>query len=166
VVVRIKFKLKAPRNAPRRSFSAVAACLAVCASSTADMPPAPPTRAVASYTQPAESYIKAERIQKVAPDPRAAYLERFFHRYHCPAPYHVVEYLRAADDYQLDYRLLPAISVRETQCGVTETENNRWGFRNGQHSFPSVEEGIEFMAHRLAGHVYYRGKTLQQKLFT
>ncbi len=98
-------------------------------------------------------------------DPRIARLESFFHSYNCPAPYHVSDYLRAADDYQLDYRLLPAISIRETQCGIAETENNHWGFRNGQHSFPSVEDGIKFMAHRLAEHVYYKGKTLQQKLF-
>jgi hypothetical protein len=101
-----------------------------------------------------------------AADPRIERLERFFHVYHCPAPYHVSEYLRAADDYQLDYRLLPAVSIRETQCGATEVENNRWGFRNGQYSFPTVEAGIEFMAHRLAEHAYYKGKTLQQKLFT
>ncbi len=106
------------------------------------------------------------RIAVAAPDPRIARLERFFHVYHCPAPYHVSDYLRAADDYQLDYRLLPAISIRETLCGVEETQNNLWGFRNGQVGFPSVEDGIEFLAHRLAEHVYYKGKTLQQKLFT
>jgi hypothetical protein len=103
---------------------------------------------------------------RVAADPRIARLESFFQRYHCPAPYHVPEYLRAADEYQLDYRLLPAISLRETRCGVGENANNRWGFRNGNAEFPSIEDGIDFMAHRLAEHNYYKGKTLQQKLFT
>jgi hypothetical protein len=105
-------------------------------------------------------------IRQPAADPRIARLERFFGIYHCPTPYLVSEYLRAADDYQLDYRLLPAISIRETQCGATTTENNRWGFRNGEYNFPSLEAGIEFMAQRLAEHVYYKGKSLQQKLFT
>jgi hypothetical protein len=101
-----------------------------------------------------------------APDPRIARLERFFHIYHCPEPYHVSDYLRAADDYQLDYRLLPAVSVRETLCGIAAVENNWWGFHNGTEGFPSIEAGIDFMAHRLAEHPYYKGKTLQQKLFT
>jgi hypothetical protein len=126
---------------------AAAACLALCASSTADMPP-------------------ALTIRYPATDPRGARLEQFFNSYHCPTPYYVSEYLRAADDYQLDYRLLPAVSVRETLCGVGEVANNRWGFHNGTEGFPSIEAGIEFMAHRLTQHPYYKGKTLQQKLFT
>jgi len=127
---------------------AAAACLALCASSTADMPPA-----------------LTIRVAIPEPDPRIALLERFFHIYRCPTPYHVSDYLRAADDNQLDYRLLPAISIRETRCGVEQVENNWWGFHNGLEGFPSVEDGIEFMAHRLAEHPYYKGKTLQEKLF-
>ena len=99
-------------------------------------------------------------------DARATRLVRFFQHYNCPTPYHIDDYLRAADVYQLDYRLLPAISVRETTCGVTEQQNNRWGFHPGHQSFESVEEGIDFLAGRLAQGYYYRGKTLQQKLFT
>ncbi len=107
----------------------------------------------------------APRPEAAHPDPRIARLERFFHEYHCPAPYHVAGYLHAADDYLLDYRLLPAVSIRETRCGAAAA-NNRWGFRNGQHRFLSVDAGIEFLAHRLAEHPYYKGKTLPQKLFT
>jgi hypothetical protein len=151
VIVRIKLK-PLPRFGWLQS-SAALACLALCASSTADMPPAQPFHAIvrSSISFP--------------PDPRIASLESFFHRYHCPTPYHVSDYLEAADDYQIDYRLLPAISIRETQCGVAEADNNRWGFQNGHASFPTVEDGIKFMTHRLAEHVYYKGKTLQQKLF-
>jgi hypothetical protein len=101
------------------------------------------------------------------PDPRAASLERLWQRYHCPAPHHTSEYLNAADGYGLDYRLLPAISIRETLCGAAEKQNNRWGFHPGRRtSFPSIQVGIDFLARRLAGHPLYRGKTLQDKLFT
>ena len=99
-------------------------------------------------------------------DSRSARLEKFFRRYRCPAPYHVSEYLRVADSYELDYRLLPAISIRETRCGATEKDNNRWGFHPGQEGFASIPTGIEFMAHRLAEHPLYKGKTLEDKLFT
>lgn len=99
-------------------------------------------------------------------DPRISRLERFFRHYNCPQPYHVADYLRASDGYQLDYRLLPAISIRESQCGVTEQRaNNHWGYHPSRQSFSTVESGIYYVAHQLAEGYYYRGKTLQQKLF-
>jgi hypothetical protein len=100
------------------------------------------------------------------PDPRIVRLESFFHRYHCPAPLYVADYLQKADKYGLDYRVLPAISIRETHCGLAESGNNRWGFRNGAVNFASIEAGIDFMTHRIAEHPYYRGESLPRKLFT
>lgn len=127
-----------------------AAGLALCATATADFPVVrmSPTPAVPSR-----------------PDPRIARLEKFFQIYHCPGPRQVAEYLRAADGYGLDYRLLPAVSIRETQCGRTEKQpHNPWGYHH--ESFPSTEIGIDFLAHRLTQHPLYRGKSLQGKLFT
>lgn len=99
-------------------------------------------------------------------DPRIPRLQRFFHHYNCPEPYHVRAYLRASDDYQLDYRLLPAISIRESLCGVSQQmANNHWGYHPGRQSFPTVETGIDYVAHQLAEGFYYRGKTLEEKLF-
>jgi hypothetical protein len=98
-------------------------------------------------------------------DPRIERLERFFKIYHCPAPHHTYEYLKAADGYGLDYRLLPAVSIRETLCGVAERrQNNRWGYHS--ENFPSIEAGIDFLARRLTQHPLYKGKTLQGILFT
>ena len=123
-----------------RALAAMVAGLAVSATGTADVP-------------------------DVKPDPRIARLETFFRSYHCPAPLHTVEYVRAADSYGLDYRLLPAVSIRETQCGKTERRrHNHWGFH--QENFASVEAGIEFLARRLTRHPLYRGKTLEGILFT
>jgi len=96
---------------------------------------------------------------------RTANLQKFFARYHCAKPYPILDYLRIADHYQLDYRVLPAISIRETGCGKSGGPlNNLWGFH--QQSFPSLAAGIEFLAHRLTQHKLYREKTLDQKLFT
>ena len=104
----------------------------------------------------------------VPPDPKARLvrLERFFVHYNCPAPRHVTEYVKAADRYGLDYRLLPALSIRETQCGRQETGNNRWGYHPGRQTFPSIEAGIDYVARQLAENPYYQGKTLSDKLFT
>jgi hypothetical protein len=101
------------------------------------------------------------------PDHRIARLEKFFKTYHCPMPYHTSDYLRAADGYGLDYRLLPALSIRETLCGKAERQqHNAWGYHPGHQTFPSVEIGIDFVAQRLAEHQLYKGKTLDDKLFT
>jgi hypothetical protein len=123
--------------------------LALFATTTADIP--------AALLRPALS-------SKV--DARIARLERFFHFYGCPRPYHVAEYLRAADTYQLDYRLLPSISIRETQCGIAQWENNWWGYHPHQQTFPSVEVGIDYVSKQLAENPYYKGKMLHDKLFT
>jgi hypothetical protein len=99
-------------------------------------------------------------------DPRIGRLERFFDLYRCPAPYYVKEYLSAADRYGVDYRLLPAVSVRETLCGVEGWRNNRWGYHPGVQAFSSVEAGIDFVTRQLAENPFYKGKTLPDKLFT
>jgi hypothetical protein len=81
-------------------------------------------------------------------------------------PQYISEYIHAADRYGLDYRMLPALSIRETQCGLTERQNNRWGYNSGRQGFPSIEAGIDFVARKLADQPPYKGKTLRQKLFT
>jgi hypothetical protein len=101
-----------------------------------------------------------------AADPRGARLEAFFKAYDCPAPLHVEEYLKAADSHSLDYRILPAISLVETTCGAFERLNNRWGWDSAQSGFPSVPDGIEFITAQLAENPRYKGKTVEQKLFT
>jgi hypothetical protein len=137
--------LQSHRQWPRLLTGAVAG-LAACAATTADVPP--------------------ERIP-FTPDHRIARLENFFRTYHCPTPYHTSDYLRAADGYGLDYRLLPALSIRETLCGKAERQqHNAWGYHPGHQSFPSMEIGIDFVAQRLAQHRLYKGKTLDDKLFT
>jgi len=101
------------------------------------------------------------------PDPRIARLEKFFEIYHCPTPRYTSQYLRAADRYGLDYRLLPAVSIRETSCGKNANQrNNPWGYHPGRQDFPSIEAGLEVLAQRLAENSLYKGKTLPDKLFT
>ena len=99
-------------------------------------------------------------------DPRTVRLEAFFKAYDCPAPLHVEEYLKAADSHALDYRLLPAISLVESTCGAFQRMNNRWGWDSVQSGFASVPEGIDYITEQLADNPSYRGKTVEEKLFT
>lgn len=97
-------------------------------------------------------------------DLRSARLQAFFNAYGCPGPLHIEDYLRAADTYGIDYRLLPAVSVRESTCGRYQRKNNHWGWDSAKVGFVSVANGIEYIAHQLARGRYYHGKTLDQKL--
>jgi hypothetical protein len=99
----------------------------------------------------------------VSPQERASRLERFFDSYHCPSPRHTSDYLRAADAYHLDYRLLPAISVIESKCGFYPRLNNRWGWTSSR-GFSTVRAGIDFIAGRLADGYFYKDKTTDEKL--
>jgi hypothetical protein len=97
-------------------------------------------------------------------DQRHAKLETFFQSFGCPAPHHVKEYLGAADTYAIDYRLLPAISVLESTCGLYQRENNRWGWASARKGFASFRAGLEYIAHQLAEGRYYKNKTLEEKV--
>src|SRR5262249_42778346 len=69
-----------------------------------------------------------------------------------------------ADTYALDYRLLPAISVVESTCGVHQNQNNRWGWDSARKGFSSFRAGLEYIARQLAQGRYYRNKTLDEKV--
>src|SRR5882724_5036889 len=83
-------------------------------------------------------------------DDRPIKLETFFKSYQCPQPHYVEEYVRAADMYDIDYRLLPALSIRESTCGQHNRLNNHWGWDSARKGFASVPRGIEFVARKLA----------------
>lgn len=108
----------------------------------------------------------AHEARDLSADDRPAKLEMFFRSYQCPQPYYIDHYLSAADNYALDYRFLPAVSVRESTCGQHDRLNNRWGWDAGRSRFRSVSSGIYFVSSRLAESEYYKGKTLEEKLFT
>jgi hypothetical protein len=98
------------------------------------------------------------------PDERRQKLQAFFQSYRCPAPYHVEDYLKEADKNAIDYRLLPAISVRESTCGRHSRLNNHWGWDSARSGFSSVRAGIRYLAQTLARGSRYKDKTVDGKL--
>jgi hypothetical protein len=98
-------------------------------------------------------------------DGRALKLASFFEAHQCPQPYHAEEYVRAADLYSVDYRLLPAVSVRESTCGLHQRLNNFWGWDSARTGFASVTRGIHFILRQLAFSRPYRGKSVDEKLY-
>lgn len=66
----------------------------------------------------------------------------------------------AADRHGLDWRLMPVISVLESQGGITACGGNAWGFARCEVEFPSFEAGIPVVAATLASYGPYDAATL------
>jgi hypothetical protein len=99
------------------------------------------------------------------PDPRIAALTSFFSRYHAVNPQPITDYLNAADANNLDYRILPSISIAESSGGQHACGNNWWGWKSCKGSdFASVADGVQYIDGQLASGTFYRGKTTEEKL--
>jgi hypothetical protein len=93
-------------------------------------------------------------------------LNKFFAEGNCPLGAASVDFLEASDRYDLDWRLLPSISVVESGGGKVFRNNNVLGWDSGNRRFKSVRAGIDAVAARLATSALYRDKDLQNLLAT
>lgn len=99
-------------------------------------------------------------------DTRFHSLRRFFAQFDCPAWEYAHVFLEAADDYALDWRLLPSLSWVESSGGKAAPNNNLFGWNSGRAQFPSPAAAIHTVAFRLARTWPYKNKTLDEKLKT
>jgi len=92
---------------------------------------------------------------------RVEVLQKFFEEYDSPLAESADTFVAVADKYDMDYRLLPAISCLESGCGkvlIPETYNAwGWGIYGNQYiSFESWDNGIEEV-----GRGIYKGYVLK-----
>ena len=106
------------------------------------------------------------QVQDYQTDPRLHAIQSFFQKGECPAVGYAEEFLQAADDYNLDWRLLPSISFIESSGGKAAPNNNLFGWQSGQARFTSPEVGIHVVGYRLAYSDLYRDKGLDEVLAT
>jgi hypothetical protein len=99
-------------------------------------------------------------------DPRLHRLKQFFAERDCPLRDAAADFLVAADQNALDWRLLPSISIIESSGGKDYRNNNVFGWDSCHESFPSVRAGIHFVANKLAKSDRYKDKSLDRKLQT
>ena len=97
-------------------------------------------------------------------DPRLVRLKQFLAVRDCPINEYAADFILAADRNDLDWRLLPSISLVETSGGKSFVNNNVFGWRSCKERFSSVREGIHYVASRLANSDLYREKSLDEKL--
>lgn len=92
-------------------------------------------------------------------------LIKFFDHYKGKKPYPINSYVTYAQQYQIDYRLLSAISVAESSAGNHACGNNWWGWQSCKgYNFASVTEGIKFVSEKLGTGYYYANKSIENKI--
>jgi hypothetical protein len=99
-------------------------------------------------------------------DPRLSALTRFFTRTECPAAGYAADFLIVADEFALDWRLLPSLSFIESTGGKASPHNNLFGWDSGKAHFSSPSAAIRSVGSQLAKSALYRSKSLDEILAT
>jgi hypothetical protein len=102
--------------------------------------------------------------QPPGPDARAIRLNHFLSRLHCPVASLAEDFVHAADENHIDWRLLPSIAIIESSGGKAYKNNNIFGWDNGDQSFPTVRAGLNQVAFKLGKSSLYRGRDSYGKL--
>jgi hypothetical protein len=97
-------------------------------------------------------------------DPRLSRLQKFFGDRDCPLRDSAKDFLIAADQNHLDWRLLPSISIIESSGGKYYGKNNVFGWGSSKEGFSSVRAGIHYVAAQLGKSRRYKGKDIDSKL--
>lgn len=115
---------------------------------------------------PATTYpdhLAASQVPSRADD-RASRLKMFFQKNGCPIADLAGDFITAADQHGLDWRLLPSISMIESSGGKRYLNNNIFGWDSCRVGFASIREGIHHVASRLAHSKHYKNKDLDEIL--
>ncbi|MBP6975012.1 MAG: glucosaminidase domain-containing protein [Candidatus Pacebacteria bacterium] len=102
---------------------------------------------------------------------KADAIDSFFKKRSMPLEGTGMTFVLVAEKYGLDWRLLPAIGVRESSGGKAACKYNAFGWGSCKlHNFHSYEEAIEAVGRNLGGanprtSSYYAGKTTKEKLY-
>jgi hypothetical protein len=113
---------------------------------------APPKRSAVLTARPSQ------------PDSRAVRLRTFLGRLHCPIVDMAEDFVHAADDNHLDWRLLPSIAIIESSGGKAYKKNNIFGWDEGEASFPTIRAGLNEVAYKLGRAPLYRHQDSLGKL--
>jgi hypothetical protein len=99
-------------------------------------------------------------------DPRLVKLQSFFGAADAPVGQVAHVFLAVADRWELDWRLLPSLSVVESSGGKAAPHNNLFGWDNGRARFRSLADSIQAVASRLGQSRLYKDKDLDTVLWT
>jgi hypothetical protein len=92
-----------------------------------------------------------ESVQAEAKDPRAETLEKFLKKHNSPLVPYSKDFVYWADYYEIDWRLVPAITGVESTFGkrIPKNSYNAYGWNNGDYKFSSWPASIEHVSKTL-----------------
>lgn len=110
--------------------------------------------------------------EEVGRKEKALAIDAYFTKHNTPLAGYGMKFVLEAEKNELDWRLLPAIAMRESTGGIhacKKVPNSVFGWGSCKISFSSIDESIEVVARNLGGHNpktahYYQGKTVLQML--
>lgn len=110
--------------------------------------------------------LKNEALGWEKPDPRTEQLAAFLANYDSPLVPFAANFIDSADRYQLDWRLVPAITGVESTFGkrIPFASYNAYGWANGAYRFGSWEESIEHVSRVLKEKYVDRGLDTPAKI--
>ncbi len=96
---------------------------------------------------PEELKLQAER------ESNAAKIDAYFEKYDLPLAGHGMQFVLAAEKYDLDVNLLPAIAMRESTGGkfLIKGTFNPFGWNGGKTKFKDFDEAIDVVGSHLGG---------------
>ena len=110
--------------------------------------------------------VPFERHQTDPVDARLSKLRAFFLDRDVPIVHLAEDFIHAADQYGLDWRLLPSIAMVESSGAKYYQNNNIFGWNNGRIRFRSIHSSIYEVAGSISSMRCYRGKDLDAILWT
>ncbi|OIO18933.1 MAG: hypothetical protein CO029_01760 [Candidatus Magasanikbacteria bacterium CG_4_9_14_0_2_um_filter_41_10] len=84
-------------------------------------------------------------------DVRPERIDRYFAKNNMPLKGHGKTFVEAADTCGMDWRLLPAIAVRESSGGKHMQLNNPFGWGGAQIPFESIDDATRVVGQHLCG---------------
>ena len=126
------------------------------------------------FTHPASAYqtvvSESASIKKPAYDLEFDYrvveLKRFLEKYNSPLSVYAPDFVRYADKYQIDYRLVPAITGVESTFGkrIPQNSYNAYGWANGAYKFSSWRDSISHVTMKLRYEYINKGAGTSPKI--
>ena len=118
-----------------------------------------------------EEVVQKEQLEKERKD-KAEQIDNFFAAYDAPLEGYGMKFVTEAEENGIDYRLLPAIAIRESTGGkhaCKRVANSVFGYGSCKISFESIDKSIEVVSASLGGNNpttarHYDNKTTLQIL--
>lgn len=124
--------------------------------------------ALSAFTEDQATTL-ARRAQEALAAERAQKIDTYFADRDMPLEGYGAKLVKAAEKYDLDWRLLPAIAIKESTGGRFACGYNPFGWGSCKVKFKSFDAAIETVARNLGGanpatEQYYKNTTTKQKL--